>query len=270
MAYRLTASSEATAGDYIFSQESLNVAADYPANSNVLEDLFFANGTRRGTMPASVPPNPNTIIDTAGGNWQTVANTDVRKDVPNGIAPSVGTLDTAGYDLLDPEDVRLGTDIGNGTPGTLVPAPVIPSGLSTADAIRATLESWVAVWAAQYPADVAWRGLDFDPEGITGPWIIPMVNVAGTLRASMTGEPDTGHRYTGSLTIDIYLPADSGTGAGTRIQDSLWAMFHEKQFAVTGSANPVTFDSNASFSDVSGNGPWAQFSWSCPFALYKI
>lgn len=57
-----------------------------------------------GTYPGN---DPDTVIDTAGGNWQTPANADVRKDVPNGIAPSVGTMPypTIDSDLPDVAEI---------------------------------------------------------------------------------------------------------------------------------------------------------------------
>lgn len=136
--------------------------------------------------------------------------------------------------------------------------------------IRATIETAFATWAAAYPASVAWPNVDFDPTGITSPWVLPKIMFSGKRRSSITGVAATGHEYAGSLVVDIFLPPDSGNGPGMTMLDSLTTAFCEHQFAVSGVTWPVVFASDVDAGSVGDGDSWQQLSWSCPFALDKL
>ena len=132
------------------------------------------------------------------------------------------------------------------------------------DAIRAAIEGAFANWTT---TRIAWANVAFDPAGITAPWILVQSFPSGSDRITMTGVPSTGHRFTGSLVVDIYLPVGSGLGAGASIADSLATKFREKTLAVSGTTQHLQFGSSVSVSESGGGETWTQVTFSVGWVL---
>lgn len=144
------------------------------------------------------------------------------------VATNAGGL---GFPLLDPDDVRRGVDIGDGTPGTLF---AIEARDDTGDwaTIRQTIESYVLLnWVdgANDPlTPIAFDNEVYKPE-IGTAWLRVLVLSTNRGRLVMTGDPDTGQRRVGVLMAQIYVPADGG-GAVVMdgFMDTLDALFREQ------------------------------------------
>ena len=124
-----------TSGKWRLKQADVALIADYPGIGSVTVGTTFANGSLAGIY-ASDPPDLDSIIDLAGGNWRTPANSNVLLGVPNGLSPSVGTFNEAARNT-DPGEAHVEQDTdykirGVDKVGTLIPFPDAPEGTGTA------------------------------------------------------------------------------------------------------------------------------------------
>ncbi|WP_308920591.1 DUF4128 domain-containing protein [Janthinobacterium sp. J1-1] len=89
--------------------------------------------------------------------------------------------------------------------------------------IRAAIESRLAVWAkAQSPAiPIAYENMSFKP--VTGQcYLRGTLMPAGTLNPSLGGEHS---RYHGFYQVDVYVPANGGTGPSSALTKAIEVLF---------------------------------------------
>ena len=147
--------------------------------------------------------------------------------------------------------------------------------------IRAAVEEYFkSVWIR---TPVAWDNLTFDPQGedpeeesggATLPdakdgWVRMFILEAGSDREVMTGSPDTGQKFVGVLMVQIFTPANTGSGDAYAIGKDLTRLFREKRIAVVESGGPTqqaVFDSKVD--SAKGEDPvWFQLNWTCGFEV---
>jgi len=102
---------------------------------------------------------------------------------------------------------------------------------STLNDVRAAIEGRIATQMAIAPSyPVSYENIPFTPPNNT-PWIQASIRFGDNAYATLIG-PSTGfNRQNGTLVVNIYTPAGSGTGANLTIAERIKDLFDRAKFS---------------------------------------
>ena len=102
---------------------------------------------------------------------------------------------------------------------------------STLNDVRAAIEGRIATQMAVAPSyPVSYENIPFTPPNNT-PWIQASIRFGDNAYATLIG-PSTGfNRQNGTLVVNIYTPAGSGTGANLTIAERIKDLFDRAKFS---------------------------------------
>lgn len=102
---------------------------------------------------------------------------------------------------------------------------------STLNDVRAAIEGRIATQMALAPSyPVSYENIPFTPPNNT-PWIQASIRFGDNAYATLIG-PSTGfNRQNGTLVVNIYTPAGSGTGANLTIAERIKDLFDRAKFS---------------------------------------